>query len=108
MRRGVINLETITAYAYNAEKDCYDKRKERGVSCYSVGKIKPGKRTEYDGSIVIRIFTDRDISISVGDRIALYDSDSERPPENSHKVISVADNRRAITSVMRHWRLELE
>lgn len=111
--RGVRNIDAITVFSYDRDADGYSRQMFRRVSCcfnneYSAagdGYRGGIKGMEYDGSVILRIFTDQNISVKAGDMIVLYNCNDERPPQDSHKVLAMSDNRRALTARMRHWKV---
>ncbi|MBQ7794715.1 MAG: hypothetical protein IJ366_09410 [Clostridia bacterium] len=107
MQDGVRNLAAVTCYSYDRQADRYSRKIYSNASCHFISKLDTGKRAENASNAIVRIFTDSAAPCKTGDRIALYASLSERPPDDCYKVISVTDNRRAINQRMRHWRVEI-
>lgn len=106
----MINADkAITLYHFDEEKEIWQKSVYTASVTGRINAVIGKGAIKYDNIYVVRIPTDEDIAVQIGDRIYFDELEDAEPPKDDRAICVAAfsDNRRG-SPQMRHWRIDLK
>ena len=98
--------DSVTIYHYDEEAESWSVIYTGAAHTYLTCGGKPDKGMREDSEGVIRIPTEEDIPVQLGDKVVFGECTEPSPPKGqSYTVLQNADRRRGLNP---HWRIEVK